>query len=114
MEKTRQSVASIADLASTDDLSLVEEIYAAVLRINGRDYQSDMAIEECAELISAVIHHRRHRVTDDKVAEEVADVMIMMEQMRIMVGAERVDRWRDVKLMRLRARFLDGDGTSKI
>jgi hypothetical protein len=55
----------------------------------GENAQIDIAIEECAELITALLDRRRGRGCDNAVAEEIADVEIMLSQLRIMIGKER-------------------------
>jgi NTP pyrophosphatase (non-canonical NTP hydrolase) len=62
--------------------------------------QVDMAAEECAELIVA-IHHAKRRGDWHAVMEEVADVEIMMEQMRQILDSDVIDRIRSEKLKRL-------------
>ena len=62
-------------------------IYQGVLDKWGADSQINMAIEEMAELISALQHYRRnpewkHVATFDEVTDEIADVEIMMEQLK--------------------------------
>ena len=51
----------------------------------GDEKQMNMAVEEMAELIVEINHLRRGRSTVFKMCEEVADVMIMMEQLKIIV-----------------------------
>jgi hypothetical protein len=49
----------------------------------GKDKQMDMIIEECSELIKCIVKLRRYNgneVWRQKTLEEVADVMLMMEQ----------------------------------
>lgn len=50
--------------------------------------QLDIAQEECAELIQAISKWKRYGDTNAKlnVIEEVADVTIMLEQIKIMFG----------------------------
>jgi hypothetical protein len=67
------------------------------------DAQVNMAIEECAELIVELQHGRRGR--DSDVPSEVADVIIMMYQMRVMFGAESVDERIAEKLDRLEGKL---------
>jgi len=77
-------------------LALTKEkarIYQEALNQWGEDSQINMAIEEMAELISALQHYRRlekwgHKATLGDIAEEVADVEIMMEQIRFMFGLD--------------------------
>ena len=66
--------------------------------------QLEMCIEECAELIIAIRHLNRERVGNYKVAEEVADVIIMALQVREIVGYELVDCWIQNKMDRLKRR----------
>lgn len=63
-----------------------------------------MLQEECAELIAAINQYDRGRVTEDRVAEEVADVLIMVAQARVLLG-DRVDAWLRAKLERLERRL---------
>ncbi len=73
----------------------------------GHEAQRLHAAEECAELIIALSHARRGR-SDVDVAGEIADVLIMAEQMRISFGAEAIDRRTVEKLERLEARISRG------
>lgn len=62
--------------------------------------------EECGELVAAVNQADRGRAgSAAKLAEEVADVTIMMAQARVMLGAEVVDAAIDRKLARLERRL---------
>ena len=70
-----------------------QEIYKEAVNQWGEDAQINMAIEEMAELISALQHYRRHeswggKVTVADIADEVADVEIMMEQLRFMFNID--------------------------
>lgn len=64
-----------------------------------------MAIEEASELIKAICKLRRNGVTAETVnnlAEEMADVEIILEQLKIMFHlAEGVGEWKNYKLKRL-------------
>jgi NTP pyrophosphatase (non-canonical NTP hydrolase) len=57
-------------------------------KIWGGEFNLDMAIEECAELIQAIQHLRRNRCNVSKVAEELADVSIMIRQLIIDLNCE--------------------------
>ena len=69
----------------------------------GFDKQCDVAIEEMAELTKAIIKYRRygefHEYSD--ICEEVADVIIMAEQIVMSVGEEVVAEYIDRKIKRL-------------
>jgi NTP pyrophosphatase (non-canonical NTP hydrolase) len=75
------------------------------LRTFGAWSQRHQIIEECAELILAISHYRRGRVSKKKVCEEIADVLICAEQMRLDFGAADVDRIKRTKEKRLKKRM---------
>lgn len=64
-----------------------------------------LAVEEMSELIVELLHHLRGRPAKG-VTEEIADVMIMMEQLRMLFGEEEVDNWIEIKTNRLQARIM--------
>jgi NTP pyrophosphatase (non-canonical NTP hydrolase) len=57
------------------------EILNTAINTFGEKAQEDIAIEECAELIQAITH--KHRGREHNIAEEIADVEIMLEQLKI-------------------------------
>ena len=66
----------------------------------GCDKQTDVAIEEMAELTQSLIHNRRGRPAN--IPEEIADVEIMLEQLKIIHGcAVEVEKQKDAKIKRL-------------
>ena len=65
----------------------------------GPDKQVDQAIEEMSELIQALLRDRRGRTAN--IHEEVADVIIMMAQMRILFGEKKIDDAIKAKIERL-------------
>jgi NTP pyrophosphatase (non-canonical NTP hydrolase) len=79
------------------------ELYQATLRKWGEEAQYDQAVEECAELIATLKHLRRGRVDVTAVAEELADVYLMVGQLTYMLGEDRVAAAVERKLDRLRA-----------
>ena len=62
-------------------------------------------MEEASELIKAICKLRRNGVTEDTVndlAEEMADMEIMLEQLKVMFYLfEGVEEWKNYKLKRL-------------
>lgn len=81
----------------------------------GRQAQIDVAMEEMAELTKAILKTRRIPEDDhdaqeharSNVIEEIADVEIMIDQLKIMYGEPHVDAVRKQKLVRLEARMED-------
>ena len=57
------------------------EILIAAINTFGDKAQEGVAIEECSELIQAISH--KHRGREHNIAEEIADVEIMLEQLKI-------------------------------
>lgn len=68
----------------------------------GVDAQMGMVNEECAELIAALNRWKRGRIPAEEVAEEVADVLIMLEQTEQMIGVDTTP-FVAAKLERLKA-----------
>lgn len=67
----------------------------------GVENQIEKAMEEMGELITELARRHSPRADRDKIAEEVADALIMLEQLRIIFGGERVDEQVERKLCRL-------------
>lgn len=63
------------------------EILNMVIRRFGEIAQEKMAIEECSELIQAICH--KHRGREHNIAEEIADVEIVLEQLKIINGCHQ-------------------------
>ncbi len=69
----------------------------------GVEHQYWKAVEELGELIVEIARRQDRRTTQEKLREELADVMVMCEQLRIICGAKETDSWIDRKLGRLRS-----------
>lgn len=74
----------------------------------GVDTQIDKALEEMGELITALSRRRLERSHREDIIEEIADVIIMANQLRIIYGGDLVDNAIDQKLQRLEKK-MDGD-----
>lgn len=62
-----------------------KEILDEAIQTYGTESQLNMAVEECSEFIDAIMKFRRGRVGVQEVVTEIADVMIVMEQMAIIM-----------------------------
>lgn len=82
-----------------------EQLYRKALGTYGFEAQSRMVDEECAELINALCKYKRGRANGYDVITEIADVMIMCEQMAIHFGKEAVQKEIEDKLSRLEKRL---------
>lgn len=77
-----------------------EELYNEAWRLWGGDMQLDILIEEMAELTQAIIKARRHGVLwSHAVFEEIADVLICLEQVETRLKALPVDIDRETNLL---------------
>ena len=77
--------------------------------IYGTDAQTWMAVEEMSELSNAIAKHRRNRVTNKDVCEEIADVFIMLIQLSYIYGVEDVDAFVDQKMDKLKKKLSKHD-----
>ena len=73
----------------------------------GLQAQVDMTMEEVGELLTAINHHKRGRVSSLKVAEEIADVQIMLAVLSKFYGEVNVDDMLDSKVGRVIERLGD-------
>ena len=73
----------------------------------GADSQIMMAVEECAELVDALMKYRRGRNGVMDVVTEIADVQIMCAQLELIFGGSSkvVEMERMRKMDRLRSRL---------
>lgn len=82
-----------------------KELYAKALGQWGLPAQAMMVMEECSELINAMCKYGRGRANEDDIITEIADVMIMCEQMASYFGEVKVEIEKDRKLQRLKERL---------
>ena len=72
------------------------------VRTFGEYSQCIKAMEECGELIHALSRKVLDQDADfDNICEEVADLEILMDQMRVIFGDAFIDKWQEKKLKRL-------------
>lgn len=67
-----------------------ENLCRRAMEIYGFPAQAAMVVEECSELTNAICKFRRGRVGEDDIITEIADVMIMCEQLSNYFGKEKV------------------------
>lgn len=86
-----------------------ESIYRAAISVWGKDAQENQAIEEMAELIQAINKMRRQPSPEhlDSLKEELADVQIMLDQLRLIhrVSDDELQFYEAQKLQRLQTRL---------
>ncbi|MBQ8737782.1 MAG: hypothetical protein IJY78_08210 [Bacteroidaceae bacterium] len=82
-------------------------LYERALAVYGERLQITVAIEEMSELQKELCKHIRGKDVHEGVAEEMADVYIMLEQLIGIFGnAKAVERYKQIKKARLWNRVL--------
>ena len=83
-----------------------KKVFEAALKQYGAESQTLMLFEEMAELQKELCKHARGRCNTMAIAEEIADVQIMLEQMIMLHGCQdNVAAVRKFKVMRLASRL---------
>jgi hypothetical protein len=86
-------------------VSCEQELCSKAVKKWGCAAQIDMLIEECSELITALLHMRRHR--KHNVIEEIADVEILLTQIKQFFLSTALAEAKQKKLDRLEQRLKD-------
>lgn len=82
------------------------QIYRQAIDTWGAENQEKMAVEEMSELTKEICKHWRGRDNLEAVADEIADVTIMLEQLRLIYNLnDSVSRHMDTKILRLQDRI---------
>ena len=82
------------------------KLYKAAIEALGADTQQWMVVEELSELQEALSRLRRGRISPEDVADEIADATIMLEQLQLMLGVEKLtQQYVEQKLQRLQRRL---------
>ena len=89
-----------------------KEIYELAMVMFSKDHQALILVEECAELQKELVKFIRGKVNWAHLAEEIMDVEIVLEQLKIIVeGVEPglLADWKNTKLWRLEKRLEAND-----
>jgi len=84
-----------------------QRIYRAAVNTYGEESQVGMMIEEMSELTQALCKMKRGK--DHNITEELADVEIMLNQLKLMFGQMEVEEWKIIKLARLDKMLREGE-----
>ena len=82
-----------------------EELLRLAIEKWGKEAQIRMAVEECGELLSALMKLYRSRVTEEDVIDEVADNILMNEQLAMIYGKDKVLARIKFKMDRVKTRL---------
>ncbi len=83
-----------------------KEIFEAALKTWGAIPQTLMVFEEMAELQKELCKHERGKNNVEQIAQEIADVQIMLDQMILLHNCEdAVKTYRKSKIDRLKTRL---------
>lgn len=65
----------------------------------GKDLQSTVCMEECAELIQAISKEKRGKSDKDHLSEEIADVLICIEMLKEIysISDDMISEWIQIK-----------------
>ena len=91
------------------------EIYYRAINLWGVNAQLDMMIEEMSELIFAIQKNKRNNTDETilKVCEEIADVQIMLNQLKVIYDDTLISKFRNTKMKRLVERILSCMGDKR-
>lgn len=77
-------------------------VYDRIIANNGYVLQKIVAIEELSELQKEITKDLRGNANDEHIAEGMADVEIMLEQLKIMYdNNDNVKRYKELKIRRI-------------
>lgn len=80
----------------------VQDILRKNIDLNGASTEVDVAIEEMSELTKELVKHRRGKRNILHIAEEIADVEIMLEQLKMIFKcSDLVSEQTDIKIGRI-------------
>lgn len=89
-----------------------ESIYKNAIMTYGDIAQIDVAIEEMSELIQALSKYKRGK--EHNVEEEIADVSIMVDQLKIIFNNRKVKKIKRRKIARLNNRLQNNNSVKFI
>lgn len=79
-----------------------KEVYKSVIDKYGSDSQLTVAVEELSELTKEICKYKRYGNNIDHIAEEIADVEIMLEQLKLIFNcSDSVEAWKTKKIAKV-------------
>lgn len=89
-----------------------KSVYIEAITTYGEIPQIDVAIEEMAELIQALSKYKRGK--QHNVEEEIADVSIMLDQLKLIFNNKKVKKIKRRKIARLKRRLQNSNSVKSI
>ena len=86
-----------------------QKIYELTMEKFTPEHQIILMVEEMSELTKELIKTLRGKMNREHVLEEMADVEIVLEQMKLIFGKEGFNQMKRKKLDRITERLLSGD-----
>lgn len=88
----------------------IEKIFKKSIEVYGKEAQSRQAMEECAELVQAInkcLRYPNKEECKDNLIEEIADVEIMLYQLKEMfyINETEIHEWKEKKAKREKKRL---------
>jgi phosphoribosyl-ATP pyrophosphohydrolase len=96
-----------------EEMQSMPSLYEETLQVWGVKAQIHKFSEELGELLVAMHHWYDGKARAEELATEIADVEIVCEQLRTLVGSNKVEHFKTVKLKRLRKRVDDAKKASR-
>lgn len=105
----------LEDIQELKHINLIRDgLYKKALKVYGIETQINMVFEEMSELQKGLCKYLRGKepiVQKLRIAEELADVEIMLEQMKYILGLEKaVHNHKEYKIFRLKQRLDKEEG----
>ena len=86
-------------------------VYALAAAKYGVNHQQDKVLEELGEFLDAYIKYRYKRTTREHFSEELADLTVVLEQLRLLYGCnDEVCAAMDAKVERLQRNLEEHNG----
>lgn len=84
------------------EYNINEKIISESIQRYGKNNQSTVCMEECAELIQAISKEKRGKINRNNMIEEIADVLICIEMLKqmYMISDEKINKWIEKKQAR--------------
>lgn len=84
------------------EYNINEKIISESIQNYGKNNQSTVCMEECAELIQAISKAKRGKIDRNNMTEEIADVLICIEMLKqmYMISDEKINKWIEKKQAR--------------